>query len=411
VVISTEGLSTALLGAYGSAIAVTPAIDGLAAHGIVLDQCFADALSATEMLRSTWSCRHALQEVQSEGPSIWKQLEACGQAGLLVTDCQEAAELAEQMGCPSVVCLHLPTAQSPAGKNSECVAISFFSEAAAIVDEWLEQSQAEHRLIWIHSRMLKGPWDAPLDLRRRFADAQDPDPPSEVGPPEFPVTPSTDPDLVVGWGQVACAQVSIIDEAIETLFDWMRHRLESCACCLVGLGGVPLGEHGWVGWGRSQLYQEELQVAAIFVPNPALPIGFRRSELCQLPDLGASIAEWCGLNWTEGIWGQGIWGQSQLGLQTDSPPGQWPSSNQIAVAAHAGKVWVRVPAWSLAHDDNSDSLFVMPDDRWQVSDVSSRCPDVVNQLRELGTQFLRACQVGDRHSLPNLDDQLCNLLR
>ena len=57
----------------------------------------------------------------------------------------------------------------------------------------------------------------------------------------FPVLPETDPDEVVGWTQVAAAQVAVVDEAMAGLAGCLQELHSDWSYCLVGLGGVPLG--------------------------------------------------------------------------------------------------------------------------------------------------------------------------
>lgn len=397
------------MGTYGAATALTPAVDSMASRSIVLDNCFVDSLDVSEMLRGLWTGRHALQPPVLSAANIWSLLSGADVDGILITDCRQTALLAEEAGCDNACLIQVPISTQPAVQTSECTVALFFAEAASQIGSWLSTSEPAGRLIWIHSRGLKLPWDAPLTLRARFTDLDDPEPPSEVGPPSMEVTGATDPDLILGWGQVAAAQLSVIDESIELLHGWIAESLHTPtpSWCIIGLGGVPLGEHGWLGWGRTSLYQEELHVPAILLPSPHPPIGSRRLELCQLPDLGVTVAELCGLKLPDGVWGQSV-----LKSSGDSPPSRWDKKNQTAMLAQADGHWIRVPAWSLACDGSGqEALFVKPDDRWETSDVSTRCPEVVESLRKLGQQFLRACNESDRRSLPQLNDSLCSFLR
>ncbi|HAC90869.1 MAG TPA: hypothetical protein DCF63_09590, partial [Planctomycetaceae bacterium] len=160
----------------------------------------------------------------------------------------------------------------------------------------------------------------PIDWRVRMADSDAPEPPSQIGPPGFPIDSETNPDWVVGWGQVAAAQAAAIDYAIDLLRTAAEEHDQAWAWVLIGLQGVPLGEHGWVGWGRSQLFTEELQTAVIIQPQTAMPIGFRRFELTQLPDLAATTAHLLGLEWSTQVWGQ-----SQMDQPSDDVSTDWPS--------------------------------------------------------------------------------------
>jgi hypothetical protein len=56
-------------------------------------------------------------------------------------------------------------------------------------------------------------------------------------------------------------------------------------------------------------------------------------------------------------------------------------------------------------------LFAKPDDRWEVNDVSARCTEIIEQLRQLGPEFIQAARTGDRMILPMLDASLTNWIR
>lgn len=407
IVVSIEGLSPSLMGPYGANTAMTPMLNALAAHGIVLDQCFLDSCRLPEMLASLWTGQHA-KRLSPDGPkSLWHLAEDAGFAGLLVTDCAVAAAQAETHGCQNAILLEVEAVTEPAEDSSSCCLMKLFAEAAALIEAWEGESKDESVLVWLHSRGMRLAWDAPMELRRRFADPSDPEPPGQVELPAGEVNAQTDPDWVVGWGQVAAAQVAIIDQAMELLHDYLSQSTGAWSWCLLGLGGVPLGEHGWLGWGKMQLHAEQLQVPVLIVPNPPLPVGLRRAELSQLPDIAATVADLCNLNWPTPIWGI-----SQLQCERDDIPLHWPSVQQTVGLLHDGESWLRVPAWSLKFDSQENNqLYVKPDDRWEVSELSNRCPDIVSELRELAGLFFRAAETGSRQELPALNAELCNLLR
>ena len=174
-----------------------------------------------------------------------------------------------------------------------------------------------------------------------------------------------------------------------------------------GAGRRAAGEHQQVGWLSHQLCGAQLQSVAIVVPAPPLDIGLRRAELCQLPDLGSAILALCGLAWP-----QPVWGEILPSSTCDGPPASWPPAQQLAVVVEGTQIWVRAPAWSLVCQAAGDHrLYVKPDDRWEVSEISARCPEQVAALYNLGEQFIAAARAADRRRLPPLDEPLCNLMR
>lgn len=408
VVISIEGLSTCLVGPYGSNTAITPTLNDLAARGIVLDNCFLDSRSGQSMLVSLWTAQHALRQDRQFSQSLWQMLGSSSGSGVMVTDCPDAAEIAERMGCPRVELVEVTQATQPVQDVDDCQIVALFSQAAVVMRELQQEGGAGPKLCWIHSRGLRQPWDVPIDWRVRMADSDDPEPPSQIGPPGFPIDSETNPDWVVGWGQVAAAQAAAIDYAIDLLRTAAEEHDQAWAWVLIGLQGVPLGEHGWVGWGRSQLFTEELQTAVIIQPQTAMPIGFRRFELTQLPDLAATTAHLLGLEWSTQVWGQ-----SQMDQPSDDASTDWPSVFCLAGLVEDDQVWLRSPAWSVQYNSSDETvqLFAKPDDRWEVNDVSARCTEIVEKLRQLGPEFILAARNGERMILPKLDASLTNWIR
>jgi Sulfatase len=418
IVITVEGLSTSLVGAYGSSIAETPTLNGMAAGGIVLDQCFLDSRQTDEMLASLWTGQHALTrllrhsdsnrepkadkfEIES-GSTIWQAMQAASGAAVLVTDCPLAADLAERFGCERVELVEPGAATNPADEVMQCSILALFSTAAEVIEEMREE-HCPQRLCWIHTKGLRLPWDAPVELRNSFKDADDPDPPASVGPPQLQVTNETDPDIVVGWSQVAAAQVAVLDQAIALLQTIVG---DEWSWCVLGIDGCPLGEHGWVGCGQTSFHDEQLQTAAIISPRPAPLIGWRVAEICQLPDLAATIADLCGLTMSN------VWGGTQLGAPEDASPMQWDAKHQLAVLVEEDKVWIRTPAWSCTSASiQSEQLYVKPDDRWEASEVSNRCQDVIDELKFLADRFIAAAKINRRADLVQLSELLCNLHR
>lgn len=409
IVVVVEGLSTGLVGAYGSNTAVTPALDRLAAHGLVLDQCFVDSLDLRKQLHSIWTGCHAAQEWNSSW-TMWKQFIVSGYEACLITDCAETALIAEQLGCPRVLLVEADESTEPAEDWTECSLMRVFVSAVEEVSE-----TESNRIVWIHSRGLRLAWDAPIELRERFMDPEDPQPPRDVCVPDIVVTDQTDPDEIIGWGQVAAAQVAVVDQAIDILMSAIESREDAndWSWMVLSPGGVPLGEHGRVGWGKPQLHGEEISCLAIIraaVPETGLqPPGSRRAELCQLPDLAMTFLDSLELLVPAAV---SRWGQSMLQPGSFSAPIGWLPQFQSAYIVGMAAQWIRTPAWSVTFSETEPpQLFVKPDDRWEISDVSSRRLDVVERLREVASEFQECLKTRQREHLPKLEDELCNLLR
>lgn len=438
IVIVVEGLSTNLISGYGSNIARTPTIDQIGARGLMLDQCFVDSPALGDQLRSLWTGRHALQSTLSNTgetlpTTLWDLLSESGQAGCLITDSEFVAQSADGFGCNESILVEASRNEKPVETVFDSGVTSVFAAAA---EELIDASRKG--LIWLHSRGLRLPWDAPLPLRDQFADPEDPEPPREVGPPSFEITDQTDPDLVTGWGQVAAAQVAVVDEAISAIQAVIESRddADSWSWCILSLGGVPLGEEKLFGWRNDasdvdntlqpQLTENQLAVAAILASADASGIGARRSELFQLPDLfhtalnllqgehgnvaAASDSDTTGLALKNSD--ASVWGSTCLERRFSSSPQDWAAAHQLAAMQDAdGQVWIRSPAWSARLCNEQAELYVKPDDRWEVSDVASRRPDILRMLKQAWVNFELAAMSGNRNSLQTLDEELTQLIR
>ena len=412
VVVTIEGLSKNLLGAYGSTVGRTPSIDRFAAWGMTLDQCFCDGPTLADNLRSLWTGQHALQSEQMDEASIWETLDTRGIPACLVTDSQEVAEEATALGCESPTLLGRPEISSPAESTEDCVSMQLFAAGAEEL-----ASEGRKGLVWLHSSGLRLPWDAPLELRRAFADPEDPEPPAEVGPPSFEVNESTDPDKLTGWLQVAAAQVAALDEGLEGLRQVVESRrdADTWSWCLLAPGGIPLGEAGHFGFPtlednpthRRGFTDNTLGVPTILCPSRSQLVGERRSELYQLPDIHASLEALLGIKSEHTKWGRSVL-KSGFSQRTSD----WPVENQLAGVGISDECsWIRSPAWSAILDNENCELYVMPEDRWQVSNVAGLRFDICEMMRSSWQDFRTACESADRGSLPTLPLDLTNLIR
>lgn len=405
VVVIIEGLGAAMIGPYGSATSTTPAINRLAATSLVLDQCFIDSFELANQLRSLWTAVHA-NCPQTEQWTLWRWLAEQNVPAQLVTDSSAAAQLAEEFGCPHVTLVDAVESTEPAQAAEDCTLMHVFAEAIEVLS-----APETEGLVWIHARGLRHAWDAPLDLRQAMTDPEDPDPPADVIVPDLCVDEETDPDLIVGWGQVAAAQVAVLDEAIDALQQTLEARGDGdqWAWLLSSTGGIPLGEHGCIGRATLAGYSEEIQVPAIIRPSSNPPIGTRRAELCQLPDLPITLLIAMGF---ENLPNAKFWGRSMWQAGPPRASTQWPPEFTLACLEQDESLWVRTPAWSLVKiASGAVHLFVKPDDRWEVSDISARRDDISDQLQALMSTVRVATAECARDKLPALEAMLTSMQR
>jgi hypothetical protein len=307
---------------------------------------------------------------------------------------------------------------------------AFGNLLAQALDRWIARLD-EFPWLWIHSRGLAGPWDAPYEYRLTMCDEGDPDPPSSIDPPQSQVDDTTDPDQVFGWACGAGGQAIAMDEA----WDWIQlairelHIESHLLLILAGLQGYPLGEHGRVGWihdskqidapkselaGRPELhsgfgYAERLHCPLVIQPGTALPLGIRFAPFLQPHQLGRLVDSWLerdgmtqdftlGSAGDPGVKAYGGDGLESIHMESllaasGFPRTQWPTQYRSAMAVCGSEVALMLPSWNARWDSWQDDslpgeLYVSPNDRWQQNEVSSRAPEILDQMRLLRDAWL-----------------------
>lgn len=172
------------------------------------------------------------------------------------------------------------------------------------------------------------------------------------------------------------AVVTTWDAEIGIAWDYLRrHPLQhEVLWILTSDLGLPLGEHGRVGWDRPWLYEEVVHLPLIIRLPGAEQGGRRVSALTQSTDLLATLADLF-----LGVVPPPVEGQSLL------PLGQHQafSGRQEVISywemEHAAEVALRTDAWSFllplrtpAREERRPQLYAKPEDRWEVNDLRSR---------------------------------------
>jgi hypothetical protein len=411
-VVTIDRLPAWMLAAYGATWVATPALDSLAARGIVFDRVLTPSTRPQDTLRALFAAD------LPEGRPLLAAAAAGGWRPAVVTDDPEvaagvAADAAARVAADAA-------ADTVAGsETSDCLIKLVEATAktkvegddahtniAALADAALGVIAAgEHRLVWCHVGSLGVAWDAPERYRGRYVDPEDPPPPSGAGVPHFAVDADSDPDLVVGARQVFAGQLTLLDSQLARLF----HAAQSAeaggwSVLVVGVRGLPLGLHGWVGVGGRELpYGELIHVPAIFVDAAGRMAAQRYGGLVVPADLGRTLAE---------VVAQATGSLSRepaadpatpwLGVNLSGLFENWTAAcrDRVVVAGPDGAAIV-TPEWHcLLVEDSATSasvegmeghiprvrLFAKPDDFFELADVANRCPGVAMPLEEIVKQ-------------------------
>jgi arylsulfatase A-like enzyme len=401
-VVTIDRLPAWMLAAYGATWVATPSLDSLAARGVVFDRVITPSPAAPDTFHDL------LAATRQDGQTVLAAAAAGGWQPVFVTD---DATMAADMTAGDVgpaASVRLVEAVAKDGSEED----EAQTNIARLVDAALELiASGDHRLVWCHVGSLGVAWDAPERYRDRYIDPEDPPPPTGARVPGFAVDADTDPDLVVGIRQVFAGQITLLDSQLGRLFAAVREGRAAAvgpwAILVVGIRGLQLGLHGWVGVGGRELpYGELVHVPAIFVDAAGRMAAQRYGGLVVPADLGCTLAD---------LVSRGRGSQPQASAVDAAAPWRgvsltslfehWspPIRDRVVVAGPDGTAIV-TPAWhgllEVGHadapakptDERRVRLFAKPDDCFEVSDVANRCADVAGPLRELLEQVC----AGDR---------------
>jgi hypothetical protein len=399
VVIAIDGLGAGFLGPYGATWLDTPAFNRLASQSLLIEHVLSDSPELDVVYRSFWTGCHAAMREQKR-PTLIESAAGAGHRTCFLTDDWALAKhpwadrFAEHVLVPR--------------RESETAAASVrqtqLAEMLTAADEWLADTESPF-LLWMHAEGMQGPWDAPWELRTRWSDEDDPEPLHLVAPPVRRITGEIDPDELLGVMHAYAAQVTVLDECLETFLTAFFESPRSNDTLLVFTSprGYPLGEHRRIGAVDRALHGELLRVPLMLRFPDGRGAAHRAQAIVQPPDINATLMEWLEVSPDAKTWGRSV-----LSL-TDGDA--WPRDRALAV--FGGERAIRTPAWFLRHGEiksetapGAVELYVKPDDQWEVNEVSDRLPHVVEELVAALNNFEQAIQANNESALTPLTDML-----
>jgi arylsulfatase A-like enzyme len=350
-VIAVDGLRAAALGAYGNTTFPTPALDQFAAESIIFDWCYADAVELSAIYRRLWP----------PGSSLMRSLADRGMVTSLVTD--DPALVALEQSADFHECVQLATVDAA---RAEVVSQTALAQLFAAACEQIAAGGTERRrFVWVHSRGMYGPWDAPLELQEPLLAREEGDPPPAeiLDPPAVELDEASDPDATFRWNCAYAAQAMVLDAC----FDGLCQTIEASGkhgkwlVVLCGVRGFPLGEHGRVGGVDGRLFAEQLHVPLVCRLPDGLDRLTRNAGLVSPADLPTAL-----LGFADG------------GFVV-------PQRDALIAEGPAGVRAIRTADWSLRYDptvasvefrdDSCCELYVRPDDRWETNNVAALCTE------------------------------------
>jgi arylsulfatase A-like enzyme len=380
-----DRLPVGMLGCYGNTWIDTPGFNRLAAESLSADQAFAESLALEEIYERLWRGAPILPEILREQ----------GWTTSLLTDDPVVANLPEAEAFGRRELLELDTAEELAGDPSETRIAAF---SAAVLEEW--HSLPQPFVSWVHLGSLGTIWDAPYEFRERYAEEDDPPPPTLATVPSFRAAGEIDPDERLGIARAFAGQVTLLDQFLDFLSDFAREG-EAAANTLFmvyGARGLALGEHGAVGPAGDVPYEDTLHVPWLLRYPDGSFAATRFPGLSSAADVSATILDYLGVPPEQGTWrGTAI-------APTENAVGTTRGLQCVKTAD--GTFALRTPAWFARWSGTADveesrrvELYVKPDDRWEVNNVADRCPEIVAGLEDVKTAVMEDLAAAERLEL------------
>lgn len=376
VCIVVDRLHSGMVGAYGNSWVRTAHIDRLAAESFVFDQAMIEDPRLAAIYRGFWrasisspilGASAAPPHEPAAGASLIRSACEAGWHTALVTDDRDVAGYSAADFAESIV-VDPPAHEETAGDVSQTGMARLFDAASA----WLE-SPPEPFLLWVHSRGMGGPWDAPLGLRNQFAEEDDPTPPDSSAVPDRMLAEDEDPDTLLGIVHAYAGQVLALDHCLGPLLARLTTPPfnSTTLVSLMSARGFPLGEHRRVGACDGALYNELVQMIWLMRFPDGLGKLDRSQALVVPGDLAGTILDWLHVERAHASLARGTTllpiVSGEIGVVRD----------RVRMNSSADRA-LRTPAWFLRRPTSGETeLYAKPGDRWEVNEVARLCPEIV----------------------------------
>jgi hypothetical protein len=384
--ITVDRLPAGLVSPLGCGWIAMPALNSLAARGVVLDRVVATTDDPAQVLAAFAGDGIGIH------PGAWPLLLAateCGLSPIVVTDAawlaaalapERAAEPHAITICTVPISASTRVAEDEAGTNLG----RLFTTAADQV------ASGAHQFVWVHAESLGTSWDAPEEFRNAYIDPDDPPPPSGASVPDLAVDAATDPDVIVGLRHVMAGQLSLLDHCLGHLLGSIRGAEgPDWTIIVAGVRGLGLGLHGRLGCGPLPPFSELIHLPVVLADHRGRMAAQRFGGLVTPADLGVTLL--AGLDRAFSDSADPRSGRSLLPLLDEW---QGPDRDRVICTAARG-VAVVTPAWHLVAASTaglidapapSPALYAKPDDFFECSDVADRCFSVAEELAALAAQ-------------------------
>jgi arylsulfatase A-like enzyme len=380
-VIVVDSLHLGYLGCYGNQWIETPALDSLAGESVVFDQHIADRPDP-EGAWHAW--RTGCYDFQKALPA------AAGPGDLL--------HLLKRHGIET----HLLLDSEPRGTDvrSGWSEIHWsesredvFNGAYGILDEL---GTRDNWLAWLELSSLLPPWRLADDTALLYFAAdetnegddetkREPEPLTPLLSPEGSIEPDDDATFS-RLQRTYAAAVTELDAGLGSLLEELAKSgaLDDALIVITADRGLPLGEHGFVGYGHPWLHEELVHVPLMVrVPKNAVPSG-RVLTPTQPIDLMPTLLEGFGLT-PPSVHGHSLWP-----LMRGEKRGVRDRAVSLLRVGNTTEGSLRTGQWCFILPLGTGSetttrapqLYVKPDDRWEVNNVLQHHTDLADELEK-----------------------------
>jgi arylsulfatase A-like enzyme len=413
-VVVAGGLHLGYVGCYGNAWVESPALDRLAAEGVVFDQHFADYPDAAGARRSwrTGSYHFPVPGAGDEAPlpkppDLLQALRERGVVTALVSDPRQPLP-------PDFAAVWAPVYPVP-GAGEEGTSLE--RELETVVEAIDHLSRREDWLLWVELATLLPPWRIPEEFSGRYLTGVGVEANEEgAGPAEEPLAPLADPPcgpvdsaddtLLLRLQRTYAGAVTYLDRGLALLFEELRGRdlLDGLLVVVTTDRGVARGEHGLVGEYRPWLHDELTHLPLILRLPGGAEAGRRVSALTQPVDLLPTLLD------ALGVPAAPAHGHSLLPLTRGEGEGFRAYACSGLAAGGAIEWSLRTREWAFllpvqpgpGDPPRPPQLYVKPDDRGEVNNVLQHHLELADELEKALRGFVKATRKSSPLEAPEL---------
>jgi arylsulfatase A-like enzyme len=390
VVVNARGFHLGYVSAYGNEWIETPALDRLAAEGVVFDGHIADRPDAVGARRAWRGGRYQFPGAEGEpAADLVRLLKDAGVVTSLVLDAGRLSPADFAEGWDVVM---------EAEGDEEATALEYVLEGAGQALEGL--AETENWLLWLETAVLLPPWDAAEEYLDRYlveyvgddeeAEEEDSEPLEPLlDPADGPIDPRDDLTFIRLQRSYAAA-VSYLDAGLGVLFKELEDRslVNEVLLVVTSDHGLPLGEHGVVGQCRPWLHEELVHLPLMMRLPRGERAGRRVAALTQPLDLAPTLLAAFGLPPIP------LQGHDLLPLARGTAEKVHDYVCSGLRVGDAAEWALRLPDWAfllpLQAEGRAAQLYVKPDDRWELNNVIQHHPALAEHLEAVLRGFVEA---------------------